>query len=234
RQWGLTASQTGWLTAAVQAGFVAGTATAAVLNLADVIPSRWYFAGSATLGAVVNAALLAAPTYAVALVSRFLTGFCLAGVYPPAMKMIATWFSSGRGLAIGTVVGALTVGKAVPYLAHALAGSRVGPVVGVVSGGRLGCGSDRARAAPHPGHGGERQLRRSHRRFLCIERLGHGRRRMGVGVLRHRRFGAVQHDGHEIGAAARGGDCADSADVVGISAHDGEHSARSAARRPRR
>jgi len=137
RQWGLTASQTGWLTAAVQAGFVAGTATAAVLNLADVIPSRWYFAGSATLGAVVNAALLAAPTYAVALVSRFLTGFCLAGVYPPAMKMIATWFSSGRGLAIGTVVGALTVGKAVPYLAHALAGSRVAPVVVVVSGGAL-------------------------------------------------------------------------------------------------
>src|SRR5438094_532468 len=110
RQWGLTASQTGWLTAAVQAGFVAGTATAAVLNLADVIPSRWYFAGSATLGAVVNAALLAAPTYPLALVSRFFTGFCLAGVYPPAMKMIATWFSSDRCLAIGAVLGLLAFG----------------------------------------------------------------------------------------------------------------------------
>ena len=48
--------------------------------------------------------------------TRFLTGFFLAGVYPPAMKMIATWFRDRRGLAIGTVVGALTVGKATPYL----------------------------------------------------------------------------------------------------------------------
>jgi MFS family permease len=53
------------------------------------------------------------------LVLRFLTGAFLAGVYPPAMKMIATWFRSARGLAIGTVVGALTVGKALPYLVRA-------------------------------------------------------------------------------------------------------------------
>jgi MFS family permease len=56
----------------------------------------------------------------VALASRFLTGFMLAGVYPPAMKMIATWFRRNRGLAIGTVVGALTVGKATPYLLKTL------------------------------------------------------------------------------------------------------------------
>ncbi len=55
-----------------------------------------------------------------ALVMRFLTGFSLAGVYPPAMKMASTWFRARRGLAIGTVVGALTVGKATPYLVHAL------------------------------------------------------------------------------------------------------------------
>jgi sugar phosphate permease len=36
------------------------------------------------------------------------------------MKMASTWFRSRRGLAIGTVVGALTVGKATPYLVHAL------------------------------------------------------------------------------------------------------------------
>jgi MFS family permease len=115
-RWELTASEVGWLTTWVQLGFVAGTLVAAILNFADLIPSGRYFAASAVLAAVVNAALLVVPGYGMALVLRFLTGFFLAGVYPPAMKMIATWFRSARGLAIGTVVGALTVGKAIPYL----------------------------------------------------------------------------------------------------------------------
>jgi MFS family permease len=114
--WSLTAQQAGWLTTVVQLGFVAGTATAAVLNLADLVPARTYFAVSALLAAGVNLGLAAAPSYEVALLLRFLTGFFLAGVYPPAMKMIATWFRSARGLAIGTLVGALTLGKAAPYL----------------------------------------------------------------------------------------------------------------------
>ena len=114
--WSLTESQAGWLTGAVQLGFVAGTAAAALLNLADVVPSRAYFAASALLAAGANAALVAADGYGAALALRFATGVFLAGVYPPAMKMVATWFRSARGLAIGTVVGALTVGKATPYL----------------------------------------------------------------------------------------------------------------------
>jgi MFS family permease len=127
--WGLSAQEIGWLTTAVQLGFVAGTAVAAVLNLADVIPARGYFAVSALLGAVANALLLLAPGYGAALALRFLTGFFLAGVYPPAMKMVATWFQAGRGLAIGTVVGALTLGKAAPWLMRALEGTRPEPVV---------------------------------------------------------------------------------------------------------
>lgn len=128
-RWGLEAAQAGWLTSAVQLGFVAGTLVAAVLNLADVVPSRRYFAVSALLGALANAALLAAPGFLPAVATRFLTGFFLAGVYPPAMKMAATWFVSGRGLAIGTVVGALTVGKATPYLVEALGGARYEAVI---------------------------------------------------------------------------------------------------------
>jgi MFS family permease len=127
--WHLSEAQTGWLTAIVQLGFVAGTATAALLNLADIVPSRRYFAGSALLGALANSALLVAPSYGAGLLLRFLTGFFLAGVYPPAMKMAATWFGRRRGLAIGTVVGALTVGKATPYLVHALPGAGMTPVV---------------------------------------------------------------------------------------------------------
>ena len=97
--WGLTGQETGWLTTSVQIGFVAGTALAALLNLADVVPARWYFAASAALAALVNGLLLTAPGFEAAVLLRFLTGFCLAGVYPPAMKMTATWFRSGRGLA---------------------------------------------------------------------------------------------------------------------------------------
>lgn len=115
-RWGLSASQVGWLATAVNLGFVAGTAVAAVLNLADVVRSRTYFAVAAVLAAAANAAVLGATGFGQAAGLRFATGFALAGVYPPAMKMAATWFRSARGVAIGTVVGALTVGKAGPYL----------------------------------------------------------------------------------------------------------------------
>ena len=129
RIWHLSSTQAGWLTTAVQLGFVGGTAVAALLNLADVLPSRWYFPAAALIAAGVNALLLIAPSFNAAIGLRFLTGFFLAGVYPPAMKMIATWFAPARagfvtrrGLAIGGIVGALTIGKALPYLLRAFQG----------------------------------------------------------------------------------------------------------------
>ena len=121
--WNLDASQSGWLTTVVQIGFVAGTALAAFLNLADIVPARWLFAVTSVLAGVANAALVFVPGFRSALVLRFATGFFLAGVYPPAMKMMATWFKSSRGLAIGTLIGALTVGKALPYLIRAVEGA---------------------------------------------------------------------------------------------------------------
>src|SRR3954463_337642 len=127
--WGLSTSEAAWLTTIVQLGFVAGTAAAAVLNLADVIPAGRLFSICALFGAAANAAILAAPGYSYAVGFRFLTGFFLAGVYPPAMKMIATWFRSERGLAIGVIVGALTVGKATPYFVRAIPHVGLRPVV---------------------------------------------------------------------------------------------------------
>ena len=118
--WHLDAAHAGWLTTAVQLGFVAGTAAAAMLNLADLIPARSYVTACMILAAVSNAALAVAPGFGAALAARAATGFFLAGVYPPAMKMLATWFRSARGLAIGTLIGALTVGKAAPYLMSVL------------------------------------------------------------------------------------------------------------------
>jgi MFS family permease len=133
-RWQLTGGQVGWLTTMVQLGFVAGTAITALLNLADIVPAKYLFATAAVFGALGNAWLAFASGYEPALVSRFIAGFCLAGVYPPAMKMAATWFRARRGLAVGTVVGALTVGKAGPYLVHAIPNIGVAPVVLTASG----------------------------------------------------------------------------------------------------
>jgi len=132
--WSLDPAQVGWLTTIVQLGFVAGTAVAALLNLADIVPLRFYFAIAALAAAAANAALLLAGGFGPALVTRFGVGFFLAGVYPPAMKMIATWYKDGRGFAIGTIVGALTVGKATPYLVHELEHAGIAPVVLAASG----------------------------------------------------------------------------------------------------
>ena len=136
-RWHLPPSQTGWLTAVVQLGFVTGTALVALLNLADLVPARRLFAGAAVLGAAANAALVWTPGVGAALACRFLIGFSLAGVYPPAMKMVATWFRTYRGFAIGTVVGALTIGKSTPYLVHALKGAGIAPVLLVASAGAV-------------------------------------------------------------------------------------------------
>lgn len=135
--WGLTTAEAGWLTTIVQLGFVCGTAVAAILNLADIFPAGRLFSVSALLGAVANAAILAAPGFPAALAVRFLTGFFLAGVYPPAMKMTATWFQKERGFAIGVIVGALTIGKATPYLVRAIPHVGVRQVVLTSSVGAL-------------------------------------------------------------------------------------------------
>jgi len=135
--WSLTASEAAWLTTAVQLGFVGGTAVSAVLNLADIVAARRLFAGSALLAAGCNAMVLSAHGLDTALLWRALTGVCLAGVYPPAMKMIATWFRARRGMAVGTIVGALTVGKALPYLVKAIPGASIANVTLTASVGAV-------------------------------------------------------------------------------------------------
>ncbi|HEX5855604.1 MAG TPA: MFS transporter, partial [Thermoanaerobaculia bacterium] len=123
-EWGLTDSTAAWLTLAVQLGFVAGTLVSALANLPDVMNTRRLFAASAALGALANAAFgLFAHGTSAGIPLRFATGFFLAGVYPPGMKIMATWFRRGRGMALGVLVGALTLGKASPYLVNALGGA---------------------------------------------------------------------------------------------------------------
>jgi MFS family permease len=120
-EWHLTESTASWLTIAVQLGFVCGTLLSAFLNLPDILSSRQLVAASAAAGALTNAALgLYAHSAGQAIPLRFLTGMFLAGVYPPGMKIMATWFQRSRGMALGVLVGALTLGKASPYLINAV------------------------------------------------------------------------------------------------------------------
>jgi MFS family permease len=122
REWGLSDAGVSWLTLAVQLGFVFGTLISSLVNLPDILNPRLLMT-LATVGAAgVNAGLaLWADGGGAAIGLRFATGMFLAGVYPPAMKVLSTWFRFGRGLAIGILIAALTVGKASPYLINALA-----------------------------------------------------------------------------------------------------------------
>lgn len=121
REWNLSTSQASWLANAVQFGFVAGTLISATLNLSDIITTRHLFAVSALFGALANAFFgLYVHEVNTAIGLRFLAGVFLAGVYPPGMKLMATWFRERRGMALGVLVGALTMGKATPYLVNAL------------------------------------------------------------------------------------------------------------------
>jgi MFS family permease len=122
--WNLDDSGRSWLTMSVQVGFVAGAFLSAVFNLADRIPSRLLLPVSAGLAALSTALIpWIAESAAVALPLRFLTGLFLAGVYPVGMKIVATWTRADRGLGIGLLVGALTLGKAGPHLLNSFEGA---------------------------------------------------------------------------------------------------------------
>ena len=123
-EWGLDGAGQAWLTMSVQLGFVAGALTSAFANLADRVPARWLFAGGALAGAAANAAIpLLSGGVGTTIALRFTTGVALAGVYPPGMKLVATWCKRDRGLGIGILVGALTLGSAAPHLLNALFGT---------------------------------------------------------------------------------------------------------------
>jgi MFS family permease len=118
--WNLDGGQRAWLTMSVQIGFVTGAFGSAILNLADRIPTRQLFGYSAFLAALATALIpLIDSGFAFAMALRFLTGVFLAGVYPVGMKIMATWTRQDRGLGIGLLVGALTVGSAAPHLINA-------------------------------------------------------------------------------------------------------------------
>ncbi|CAN0117169.1 unnamed protein product [Pylaiella littoralis] len=115
-RWGIEDTASGLLTSSVNIGFVVGAVLQSVLNAADLVrPQMLYFVGC--VGAAGWNALVAAPVnFPAAVVLRFLTGASLSLVYPPSLKLISTWFKYGRGVALGTIIGGLALGSALPHL----------------------------------------------------------------------------------------------------------------------
>ncbi|RUU94428.1 MFS transporter, partial [Mesorhizobium sp. M7A.T.Ca.TU.009.01.3.1] len=85
----------------------------------DLVRLSRLMAAAAFVAALANASLLFHPDPGGAIAARIVTGAALAGVYPPALKLVATWFTRDRGLALGAVIGALTIGSALPHLFRA-------------------------------------------------------------------------------------------------------------------
>ncbi len=121
-EFGLSQVEGSWLTISVQLGFVLGALASSVFNLADIVAPRRLVLYGSLVAAAANLTLVIAPSASWAYAGRALTGAGLALVYPPALKAAATWFTDRRGLALGVMVGALTLGSAAPHLVTALGG----------------------------------------------------------------------------------------------------------------
>jgi MFS family permease len=120
-EWSLSAGMQAWITMSVQIGFVVGALVSALFNLSDRFEAPKVVAFSALAGAIFNSCI---PLFSngpeSAMVFRFLTGASMAGVYPPGMKIMASWCQKDRGRCIGLLVGAVTIGSGLPHLLSAL------------------------------------------------------------------------------------------------------------------
>ena len=120
--WKITTAAGAWLTISVMIGFVVGAVLSAVFNIADIISPRRLMLLGGIGAAAFNLGLLASNGMASAVPLRIATGAALALVYPPSMKVMATWFRRDRGAALGAMVGGLTMGSALPSLLNGLGG----------------------------------------------------------------------------------------------------------------
>ncbi len=115
--WNLGPHALGWTISSVQFGFLLGTLGSASIGLPDRFAPRHIFFVCALCGAALTALPILIQGFTPLLIMRFLTGVCLAGIYPIAMKLAASWYSKDvLGLAMGYLVSALALGTSVPHL----------------------------------------------------------------------------------------------------------------------
>ena len=120
--WNLTPTLSAWLTIGVQLGFVIGAIGSSIFSLSDVISSKKLMIYGSIGAAAANLGLLLVESAYLAISLRLMTGVFLALVYPPSLKLISTWFRRGRGLALGALVGSITLGSAAPHFINAIGG----------------------------------------------------------------------------------------------------------------
>ncbi|GGX96167.1 MFS transporter [Litchfieldella qijiaojingensis] len=113
--WSLRTADLGWLTGAVQGGFLLGTLTIGLQGLADRLDASRLFAACCLLGALSNALLPWAGGLWGAVTLRVITGMCLAGIYPVGMKLMVGWTPGRTGLGLALLVGMLVLGTALPH-----------------------------------------------------------------------------------------------------------------------
>lgn len=113
----LQSTALGFVTSSVQLGFIVGTLVFAITSIVDRLsPSKLFFI-CAVLGALFNVGMIVPHQNLLSLLTlRFLTGFCLAGIYPVGMKIAADYFEKGLGRSLGFLVGALVLGTALPHI----------------------------------------------------------------------------------------------------------------------
>ncbi|MFC0274621.1 MFS transporter [Metabacillus herbersteinensis] len=113
--WNLSHNSEAWLSSSVPIGFVIGALFSSSFGIADRYNPRTVFAISAFLGAILNGLLILVDHAFFGILLRILTGITLAGVYPIAVKILSQWFPKKRGLAIGILIAALTLGSSLPH-----------------------------------------------------------------------------------------------------------------------
>ncbi len=119
--WQVSTAEIGWLTSAVQLGFILGTLCISLSGMADRFCASRIFVVSALLGALFNLGFAwSAEGLASGLVIRFCVGICLAGIYPMGMKLIVGWAPERTGLALSQLVAMLTLGTALPHALRAV------------------------------------------------------------------------------------------------------------------
>ena len=183
REWEISSAGAAWLTTAVQLGFVAGAVVSAALNLSDRVSVPRLIAACAVAAGAANLLVaLVAGGLEAAVVLRFATGVALAGVYPAGVKLMASWFRTGRGAAMGALVGALTLGSAMPHLVNGLGGLPWEEVLVVTSLMAFAAGGAALRLREGPLLGAGAPLHPAYVREMFLDR---SQRRVNLGYFGH-------------------------------------------------
>jgi MFS family permease len=114
--WNLSDTDIAVLSSIIIIGFVIGGLIFSIFNLPDIIKTKNFYALSAIIASTANLLSALSPNFLFIVLTRFLTGFFLAGVYPVGMKLTVSWYKENRGLAVGILLGALTAGSGLPFI----------------------------------------------------------------------------------------------------------------------